>query len=146
MTNNIQNMKIEDKMINSVIIKQIKILRKDILKLNQTDFAKSIGLSQSTIAGYENGKRTVSLATFLAICREHNVSEQWLLTGEGEPLLKEDSTVMEGPVLDCMHTLSSVYGLNASDLSILIEYMKLEKNKRKVIRELLSNIANSIMQ
>lgn len=62
---------------------RIKLLRQS-ENLNQTDFGAKIGVQQTTIAGYENGSRTPSDAVLLSICREFNVSEKWLRTGEGE--------------------------------------------------------------
>lgn len=52
--------------------------------LNQTDFGNKLGLAQTTIAGYENGSRTVPASAILSICREFNVSETWLRTGLGD--------------------------------------------------------------
>lgn len=123
---------------------RITTLRKDILGLSQTDFAKPLGLTQSAIVGYEKGRRSLSPATIMAICREYNVSEAWLRNGEGEPLLKENISLMEGPVSECMDTLSSVYGLDIADIALIVEYMKLDKSKRIVIREFLAGCKGSI--
>ncbi len=41
--------------------------------LTQNDFAKSINRSRKTIEGYEYGTVNVSLATFLKMCKEHNI-------------------------------------------------------------------------
>lgn len=71
--------------------KRIKELRKDILKLNQTDFGAPLGLTYSAIGGYEKEIRNVSDQSILAICREYGVSEQWLRTGEG-PVFMEAGT------------------------------------------------------
>lgn len=62
---------------------RLKQVRKT-LGINQTDFGARIGLNQSTIAGYESGIRQISPATILAICKEYNVSESWLRSGEGD--------------------------------------------------------------
>ena len=62
---------------------RIRELRK-ILKLNQTDFGEKIGVKQATIAGYENGSRQPIDAVITAICREFDVNETGLRTGEGE--------------------------------------------------------------
>lgn len=62
---------------------RIKILRKE-LGLNQTEFGAKIGVKQGSIAGYENGSRTPLDTVINSICREFNVSETWLRTGEGD--------------------------------------------------------------
>lgn len=62
---------------------RIKKVRKA-LGLTQQDFAKRIGSVQNTITGYETGRREPSNQVVALICREFNVSETWLRTGEGE--------------------------------------------------------------
>lgn len=61
---------------------RLKLLRKT-LHLNQTAFGQRIGLNQSTIAGYESGNSPPA-STIIAICREYNVNESWLRSGNGE--------------------------------------------------------------
>lgn len=61
--------------------------------LTQTEFGERIGIKGNTITCYEKGIREPSEAIILAICREFNVREQWLRTGEGEmfvPQKRED--------------------------------------------------------
>lgn len=50
----------------------IKFLR-EWTELTQNDFAKSIHRSRKTIEGYEYGTINVSLATFLKICKSHDI-------------------------------------------------------------------------
>ena len=56
-------------------------------KLNQEKFAESLNLSRNFINQIESGKKNPSDRTILDICREYNVSETWLRTGEGEMFL-----------------------------------------------------------
>lgn len=62
---------------------QIKELRSRV-GLNQTDFGTRIGVKQPTVAGWETGQRIPPDSAIVSICREFNVSEHWLRTGEGE--------------------------------------------------------------
>ena len=62
---------------------RIKELR-DALNLTQQEFADRIGVKRSTIAKYEGGWNVPLDAVISMICREFNVSERWLRTGEGE--------------------------------------------------------------
>lgn len=71
---------------------RIKELRKK-LGLNQTEFGAKIGLKQGTIAGYENCVRTPLEAVINSICREFNVNETWLRTGEGDMFNEDDTGV-----------------------------------------------------
>ena len=71
---------------------RLKSLRKT-LHLNQTVFGQRIGLTQPTIAGYESGNTIPPESTIIAICKEYNVQESWLRTGEGEmfrPVSREE--------------------------------------------------------
>ena len=52
--------------------------------LTQTEFGKKIGSARNTIANYENGDRNPSNSVIISICREFNVNEDWLRTGNGE--------------------------------------------------------------
>ena len=52
--------------------------------LTQSQFAEKLGLSRNYIGLIEIGDRVPSDRTISDICREFNVSEEWLRTGEGE--------------------------------------------------------------
>ncbi len=66
---------------------RIKNLRKQ-LGLTQSEFGEKIGLKGNTITNYENNIRTPSDAVIYSICREFNVNEQWLRSGEGDMFLR----------------------------------------------------------
>lgn len=68
---------------------RIKQLRKT-LKLTQVEFGEKLGLKGNTITNYENGLRVPSDAVILSICREFDVNENWLRTGNGNMFLPED--------------------------------------------------------
>lgn len=62
---------------------RLKKLRKT-LSLTQQEFSDKLKVSRSNIATYEVGKNNPAEAVINLICREFNVSETWLRTGEGE--------------------------------------------------------------
>lgn len=53
------------------------------LGLNQQEFASRIGLTRNYVSLMETGDRTPSERTVSDICREFDVNEKWLRTGEG---------------------------------------------------------------
>lgn len=63
---------------------RIKYIRKTVANMNQTKFGEIIGVKQGTVAAYESGDRTPIDAVVVAICREFDINETWLRTGEGE--------------------------------------------------------------
>lgn len=65
---------------------RIKKLRKA-LDLTQQEFADRLNVGRNNIAGYETGRRSPSDAVVTLICREFNVNEEWLRTGEGDMFL-----------------------------------------------------------
>lgn len=65
---------------------RLKELRKA-LNITQQEFANKLKVSRNTVATYEIGKSNPSDAAISLICREFNVSEKWLRTGEGDMFL-----------------------------------------------------------
>lgn len=70
---------------------RIKKLRKA-LDLTQQKFADRIGVKQNTVAQYEMGRNVPIYSVIALICREFNVSEKWLRTGEGDMFKSETYT------------------------------------------------------
>ncbi len=67
----------------STLNDRIKQVRKS-LDLTQQEFADRLNVKRNTVATYERGKSNPSDAAVNLICREFNVNEAWLRTGEGE--------------------------------------------------------------
>ncbi len=63
--------------------KRIRKLRKE-LNLTLDKFGEQIGLKKSSLSQIENGKCAITEQTIKSICREFNVNENWLRTGEGD--------------------------------------------------------------
>jgi len=71
---------------------RIKKLRKA-LGLTQQEFADHIGIKRNTVATYEIGRNVPLDPVIKSICREFNVNETWLRTGDGDmfvPRSRED--------------------------------------------------------
>ncbi|EHI98007.1 helix-turn-helix domain protein [Clostridium sp. DL-VIII] len=66
------------------VYERLKDLRKNVLKLNQEEFSKNIGLSRSNIANIEVGRINLTDRVISDICKEFNVNENWLRTGDGD--------------------------------------------------------------
>lgn len=77
---------------------------KDVRKshgLTMEKFGERIGLKKAAVSVIESGKCSVTDANIKSICREFNVNEQWLRTGEGEPYIKlrTDDIIAKATVL-----------------------------------------------
>jgi transcriptional regulator with XRE-family HTH domain len=71
----------------NTVAERIKYVRKS-LNLTQQKFAERIGTKQNTIAQYEIGRNIPIDPVITAICKEFNVNEIWLRTGDGDPFQK----------------------------------------------------------
>lgn len=113
---------------------RIKKVRKA-LDLTQQEFCDRIGLKRNSISLVESDKRNPSKQLFLAICREFNVNEQWLRTGEGEMFL----TLDEDSEFD---QISTQIQLSEDDFikGLIRSYWQLPDDKKAVIRELIDGI------
>lgn len=96
------------------------------LDLTQQVFADRLGMKQNTIATYEMNRTNPSDPAIKSICREFNVNEVWLRTGEGEMFTNAPNSAIEELVVD--------YYLDAFDEALIREYLFLSPNQRKMIR------------
>jgi len=59
-------------------------LRKKYFDMSQREFCERLGMSQSTYAPLETGKRDIREAYAKLICQAYKVNEDWFKNGEGE--------------------------------------------------------------
>lgn len=62
---------------------RIKELR-EANKLTLEAFGARVGITRAAVSNLEKGRSNASEQLIRSICREFNVNEQWLRTGEGE--------------------------------------------------------------
>ena len=107
---------------------RIKEARKS-LGLTQDKFGERLGVGRSAISNIEAGSRGVTDQIRLSVCREFNVNEDWLRTGEGsmfsEPDEDEEITKFLGDILsdqpDFRRRLVSVLARMTTDEWALLE-------------------------
>lgn len=58
-------------------------------KIKKVDFAKRLNISQPFVSELCSGAKAPSDRTITDICREFDVRESWLRTGEGEPFIEK---------------------------------------------------------
>ena len=98
-----------------------------------------INLSQTHISSLENGTREVTNRIISDICREFNVDEHWLRTGEGGEdviFVENDSAIIA--------ELANEYKLDAVDIKIIEHYIKLPDEDRKKIKNYIVDLAAQI--
>ena len=67
---------------------RIKEIR-NALGLTQQEFADAVKVKRNTVATYEMGRSVPSDAAIALICKQFEVNENWLRTGEGEMFVKK---------------------------------------------------------
>ena len=103
---------------------RIKMVREK-YSLNQTEFANRLEIKQSTFSANESGARPASDRTISAICREFNINENWLRTGDGEMLSK--------PSADPLDALCAGYNLSKLDRCIIKGFLELRSDQREML-------------
>lgn len=85
-------------------------------------FGNMIGIKKNSVSQLENGKNALTEQTLKSICREFNVSEIWLRTGEGKMFVQPDAFSLDRFAKD--------NGMNEQDLRILKLYFSIDAQKR----------------
>ena len=62
---------------------RIRAVRKD-AHLTQSEFGERISVTAAAVGNYETGLRIPSNSVISFICKEFDINEQWLRTGEGD--------------------------------------------------------------
>lgn len=113
---------------------RVKEVRKS-LNLTMEQFGNKLGVTKVAISNIEKEKRNLTEQMSRAICREFNVSEEWLKTGEGEMYqqLSEDEEIA-GIVSDLLEEGkdNAFYGII---LEIAKTYNELSPHRKRYSRK-----------
>lgn len=105
-------------------------------------FGERVGVTKQTVSRIENGVNALTEQMLLSICREFDVNEDWLRTGEGE-MFKERSLSEE--VGYYVEDLLSYDGRGNPFYDMIIEMMKtyteLDEKSQAVIRNYFQSVA-----
>lgn len=120
------------------INERVRYFRKDVLHMNQTEFALSIGMKQTSVSSFEKEGATVSDQSIKAISSIHGVSEKWLRNGT-EPMYIQPATFS-------LDDFAKSKGATPLELEILKTYFELDPEIRKAAmaffkKKLLSAVA-----
>ena len=110
---------------------RIKEVRKA-LSLTLEGFGAKLGVTKQTISKLENGVNNLTDQMARAICREFNVSYDYLTSGV-EPMF----TDLPATMLD---ELCRQYDLDDLDRSLIAEYLKLDARDRQVLKDYIRNV------
>lgn len=110
---------------------RIKAVRK-YFHLTMKEFGAKIGIKNSSVSLLESGKNSPSDRTVLAICREFNVNETWLRTGDGDMFDQDQSSILS--------RLADEYKLTAREQSALAAFLELSESDRAAIMRYVDNL------
>lgn len=101
-------------------------------KLTKTAFSEKLNVSQAFISQLCSGAKMPSDRTIADICREFNISELWLRTGEGEPHIQRDEDEEFLEVMEQIH-------MSDDELikRIIRAYWFMEDEEKAAIRKLI---------
>lgn len=119
---------------------RIKGLRKA-LGLTQQEFSDKIGVKRNTVAQYEMGRNPPSDAVITLICREFNVNEEWLRTGEGE-MFKPKSRNEELQEF-LLRSVDDPSGIQVKLLSVMA---RLSTDQWELLRDIALQIAEEVQK
>lgn len=114
---------------------RLKTIRKE-LSMSQDTFGKRLGVTGAGISKIESGDRGMTEQMILSVCREFNVREEWLRTGNGEMFL--DFTEDE---------FSKAAAMLSDDpfvKSLIIEYWKLDEDSKKLFRNFIHKLSDNM--
>ena len=107
-------------------------LRKS-LGLSVRAFADKVNVSGGLISNIENGRRELTDRTILDICREFNVNEKWLRTGEGEMFRDDERSLCR--------QLAEYYHLSEAGERLIRRFCELPEESRRIIEKIILSSA-----
>ena len=114
---------------------RIRKLRKSV-DLTQREFGERINLKSNSIALIEGGRNT-SDQTVSAICREFNVTEVWLRTGEGAMFAPTPTSALD--------LLAEEQHLTHGDYVFIEKLLKMKRGDRQAVMEFMLEFAKDIL-
>lgn len=106
--------------------------------LTMEKFAKRLGLTPSAISRFESGSIAPSEQTLRSICREFNISEQWLKSGVGDVAPPTYESELEKLVKE--------RGLTNADYIAIRNYMALPQKVRDVVAQFMIQFVHDLSE
>lgn len=114
---------------------RVKEIRKS-LNLTMEVFGQKVGVKKSAISKIEKGEVNVTDQMKKLICREFNVSYDWLEYGTGEMYSDLPKTILGD--------LCLAYGCDKEDEKLVQAYLESDPDMRAAIKQFLRNLSKKI--
>lgn len=103
---------------------RVKKIRKT-LGLTLENFGDRLGVTKTAVSRIENGNRGITEQMQKAICREFNVSEEWLRDGVGSMFVEPDTFSLDD--------FAKSRGMTDLEKEIIKTYFEIDPNIRKIV-------------
>lgn len=111
-------------------------------KMNQSDFAKALKITPSSVSTMISGKSNPSAQTIDHICTKFGYSPEWLSTGEGEPILqKSRSDQLAAALGRVLHRQDSASSRLIGSIALVLE--KLDDDQIAAVLKVMADIIQS---
>ena len=114
---------------------RIRTLRKA-LDLTQQEFADRIGVKRNTVGQYEIGRNDPTDTVISLICKEYNVNEKWLRSGEGEMFIPDAK--------DELDALAKKYNYSGAIQVLIEKLVTLPPNQQEAVTDFLIEFAAGV--
>ena len=114
------------------INQRVRFLRKEILKLNQRDFASSLGMTQTGVSSIEKDGATITDRVVKSISLIYNISETWLRNGIEPIKIQPKETSLDQFVRE--------HGGTDLDIEIVKAYFSIPPEIRQIVLDCVKNV------
>lgn len=114
---------------------RIKELRNQ-LGLTLEEFGSRIGMSKSGLSKIERNVSGISDQTIRSICREFEVNEAWLRTGEGDMFDQSSSSIL--------NRVSAEYNLSSREQAMISAFLELDASDRSAIMRYVDKLVEKL--
>lgn len=105
------------------------------LDLSQEAFGSRLGVTKTAICAIEANRRSLTEQMTKSICREFNVSYDWLKYGTGEMFDAVPESLVD--------ELAQEFGLDDLDRRIILSYLRLSEIERAGVKKYVQSILDA---
>ena len=114
------------------MINRLKQLRKEYLKLSQTEFGEKLGVSRSVINNLERELVELKEHMIKLICQTFNVNEDWLRNGNEPIFVSPEKNVLEN--------LKNTYNLSDNSMELVELFIKLDEFSQNIVADFMMQL------
>ena len=107
------------------------------LSLTSEAFGARLGVTKAAISKIENGSRSVTDQLLLSICREFNVNEAWLRTGQGAMFRQDSQSILD--------QMADEYSFTKRERVVISAFLELSTDDRAAVMRYVDNLVDKLV-